>query len=167
MRCYNCKRSYVQPNGLCGFKTICELEDTVRRDKFRLFRFEVGKKIRFAGEKRYWTIIACNERFLICTRRTNQVYYTICDLKECIRGADNYYGAYEYERACPKDMLVALYRLGMEDSEPIAETELPSNIKDALIEEANIFGKVHTPTLDRLEISYKNWVPLDIEDVKE
>ena len=35
-----------------------------------------------------------------------------------------------------------------------------------LIEEAQIFDKSKNPSIDKLEISYRNWVPLEIEDVK-
>ena len=65
--------------------------------------FSIGDKIRFAEEKRPYTVQACNERFLICTKPFNlkhTVLYTIVDLKEGIRGADNYWrwgGYFDYE----------------------------------------------------------------------
>ena len=56
--------------------------------------YKVGDKIYFAEEKKPYTIRACNERFLICTKPYNfkpkTVIYTIVDLVEEIRGTDNY-----------------------------------------------------------------------------
>lgn len=57
-------------------------------------KYSVGDKIYFAEEKRPYTIRACDERFLICTKPYNfkpkTVIYTIVDLVERIRGTDNY-----------------------------------------------------------------------------
>lgn len=57
-------------------------------------KYKVGDKIYFAEEKKPYTIRACDERFLICTKPYNfkpkTVIYTIVDLKEGIRGTDNY-----------------------------------------------------------------------------
>ena len=49
----------------------------------------LGDKVWFEGEKRPYTVVACNERFIICTKPFNlrhTVLYTILDLKEGIRG---------------------------------------------------------------------------------
>ena len=119
--------------------------------------------------KRYYSkVIACDERFLICLRKSNKnTYYTICDLYECLRGSDNYNGYYDYENKCPMDLTVALYRLNMKhEFECIEDSKLPEDIKQELIEEAQVFDKRAKPTIDKLEISYRNWVPLEIEDVK-
>ena len=63
--------------------------------------YNVGDKIYFAEEKKPYTIRACDERFLICTKpynfRPRTVIYTIVDLVEGIRGTDNYsIGPYDY-----------------------------------------------------------------------
>ena len=64
--------------------------------------YKVGDKIRFAEEKRPYVIQACSNRYLICTKPFNlkkTVLYTIVDLKEGIRGADNYWkwgGYFDY-----------------------------------------------------------------------
>lgn len=56
--------------------------------------YEAGGKIYFLEEKMPYTIRACDERFLICTKPYNfkkhTVIYTIVDLKENIRGTDGY-----------------------------------------------------------------------------
>lgn len=56
--------------------------------------YKVGDKIYFAEEKKPYTVRACDERFLICTKPYNfkpkTVIYTIVDLVAGIRGADNY-----------------------------------------------------------------------------
>lgn len=54
---------------------------------------KVGDKIKFAEEKQRYTVQACNERYLICTKPFNpkKTYlYTMVDLKEDIRGTDGY-----------------------------------------------------------------------------
>ena len=78
--------------------------------------FKAGDKIRFVEEKRPYTIQACDGRYLICTKPFNlkhTVLYTIVDLVEGIRGADNYWkwgGYFEYstKEGC-EDALKALY----------------------------------------------------------
>ena len=52
----------------------------------------VGDKIWFKGEKRPYTIIASNDRYLICTKpfvAIKTVIYTIVDLSKNIRGTEN------------------------------------------------------------------------------
>ena len=63
--------------------------------------YKKGQKIWFAEEKRPYTIRACDERYLICTKPYNfkkdSVIYTIVDLKENVRGTDGYsIGSYSY-----------------------------------------------------------------------
>ena len=71
--------------------------------------YKVGDKIYFAEEKKPYTVRACDERFLICTKPYNfkpkMVIYTIVDLKEKIRGTDNYsigWCDYYYTKDCKK-----------------------------------------------------------------
>ena len=64
-------------------------------------KYNVGDKIWFAEEKKPYTVRACDERFLVCTKpynlRPKTVIYTIVDLEEGIRGTDNYsIGPYDY-----------------------------------------------------------------------
>ena len=62
--------------------------------------YKVGDKIRFAEEKKPYTIRACNDRFLICTKPfapKHTVLYTIVDLQKEIRGTDWWVlGIYDY-----------------------------------------------------------------------
>lgn len=66
--------------------------------------YNVGDKIKFAEEKKPYTVIACDGRFLVCTKPFNlkhTVQYTIVDLLKRIRGADNYWtwgGHYDYSK---------------------------------------------------------------------
>jgi len=71
-------------------------------------------KIYFAGERIGYTIKACNERYLICTKPYNPkrtVLYTIVDLKEEIRGTNNLvFNMYDYAKQsdidqCLKDLI--------------------------------------------------------------
>lgn len=52
-------------------------------------KYKVGDKIKFVEEKKPYTIRACNERYLICTKPfapKHTVLYTIVDLQQRIRG---------------------------------------------------------------------------------
>lgn len=170
MRCYNCQQYSTDKtmDYRCYNMPQCLMKDVERREQYNTFEFKVGKKIRFTEDRYWFKIIACDNRFLICTRKYgDKYYYTICDLQECIRGADNYYGAYEYENACPNDMIIALYRLNMvEDSMPLSKTKLPENIKKQIFEIENLFGQVPDPEIHNLQISYRNCVSLNIKEVK-
>lgn len=84
---------------------------------------KVGGKIWFAEEKRPYTIQACDERFLVCTKPFNlhhTVQYTLVDLKEGVRGADNYWkwgGRFDYSKReeCEKSLLAL--NGGIEDAQ--------------------------------------------------
>ena len=59
-------------------------------DRARLL--PVGAKVRFAGERRRYTVRAANERFAICTKPFAAVHgalYTIIDFDQKIRGREN------------------------------------------------------------------------------
>lgn len=64
--------------------------------------YKAGDKIKFTEEKRRYTIVACDNRYLICTKPFNakKTYlYTIVDLEEEIRGTDGYlFTKYNYTR---------------------------------------------------------------------
>ena len=88
--------------------------------------YGVGDKIYFAEERYPYTIQACDERYLICTKPFNPkhtVLYTIVDLKDGIRGADNYwkwggYVDYKDRKECER-MLRALYGDCDEEDRPV------------------------------------------------
>ena len=87
-------------------------------------KYNVGDKIYFAEEKRPYTISACDKRFLICTKQYNlkpkTVIYTIVDLKEGIRGTDNYsIGWCDYYKT--EDCKEMLKELQEASSEPTIE----------------------------------------------
>lgn len=89
-------------------------------------KYSVGDKIYFAEEKRPYTIMACDEKFLICTKPFNiqhKVQYTIVDLEDNIRGADNYWKLggfvdYKYRKECER-MLKALHGNCDEQDKPV------------------------------------------------
>lgn len=61
--------------------------------------YEVKDKIKFKSEKQRYTIQACDESFIIATKPFNAkktFLYTIIDLKNNQRGADNWYCKYDY-----------------------------------------------------------------------
>jgi len=72
--------------------------------------FKVGDKIKFAEEKQRYTIKACSDRFLICTKPFNALktyLYTIVDFERSVRGADNsiFSDSYETEGDCEKRLM--------------------------------------------------------------
>ena len=170
MRCYNCKNSKqirAEKDYECFRMPQCLMEDVEKRERYFEMDIKVGSRIRFKGEKHFWKVRARDERFLICTWRH---FYTICDLQECIRGKDNYVDAsYDYID-CPEiDYREALYRLNMKDNKLLKDCkDLPDDIRQRQIEIINAFGEVpeNQQWLERLEISYRNWVELDIEESK-
>ena len=91
----------------------------------------VGAKVKFAGEKRRYTVRAANERFAVCTKPAfGSVMYTIVDLHRGVRGVDN-----------------LIFGHGWETDE-----ECSSGLADLASGET--------------EVSHRNCVPLDIEDVR-
>lgn len=85
-------------------------------------KYKVGNKIWFAEEKRPYTVRACDDRFLICTKPYNfkpkTVIYTIVDLVDGIRGTDNYSIGWcdYYETADCEAMLRELQKTASEES---------------------------------------------------
>lgn len=74
--------------------------------------YKVGDKIKFKAEKQRYTIQACNERFLICTKPFNArktFIYTLVDLKEGIRGTEGKYCTHDYDN--PEEARKALNKL--------------------------------------------------------
>lgn len=74
-----------------------------------LVKFKAGDKIKFKSEKQRYTIWACDERYLICKKPFNarRTYlYTIVDLYQEIRGADNIVGglAYDTKEECEESL---------------------------------------------------------------
>lgn len=76
--------------------------------------YKVGDKIKFTEEKRPYTIRACNERYLICTKPFNPLHtvlYSIVDLQEKIRGRNWWiFNIYDYKddegcEDCLRDLL--------------------------------------------------------------
>lgn len=77
---------------------------------------QVGDKIWFAAEKRPYTVRACDERFIICTKPCfKTVLYTIIDLRFDIRGTENliFCMGFETDELCNE----ALVRLQQGESE--------------------------------------------------
>lgn len=55
-------------------------------------QFAVGDKIKFASEKRRYTVQAASNRFLVCTKPfplQKTVLYTVVDFDRGIRGTEN------------------------------------------------------------------------------
>ena len=88
-----------------------------------------GDKIWFKGEKRHYTVIARNKRYLVCTKpfiAKKTVIYTIVDFEKNIRGTENtiFEMGMETEEYC-KD---ALNRLTTGDSQISHRNRVPLEI---------------------------------------
>ena len=80
--------------------------------------YPVGCRIKFAGEKRSYTVQAANGRFLVCTKPFNPkrtVLYTIVDLEEQVRGTEDLIFCMGFET--PELCREALARLAAGESE--------------------------------------------------
>lgn len=76
--------------------------------------FNVGQKVKFKSEKRRYTIVGMNERYLICTKsfhlRGAKYIYTIVDLVENERGPDHWiFGKYDLTKE--EDVVLCLSEL--------------------------------------------------------
>ena len=102
MRCYNCPNSQfekIEEVYNCKRKHVCLMEDIQRRNNHESLNIKVGDKIQFKEDVRFWTVVAKDERYLIATRKHLKTYlYTICDLQDCIRGSDDSYTRFNYEK---------------------------------------------------------------------
>jgi len=114
----------------------------------------IGQRIWFAEEKKPYRVRCRSDRYLICTKPANlwkTVFYTIIDLKENIRGAENVilgFGA-ETDEEC-QEMLDRLEGAVSPDPE-----------SDELLREMGI----EPPPLTQTEVSYRNRVPLVVTRV--
>jgi hypothetical protein len=158
----------------CKRRSVCIQEDKQKYEKYSKLGIKPGCKIRFKGEKRFYNVRACDDRFIIAYRNWRDTYYyVICDLKECIRGADNYSscgGYYDYKN-CPEiELEEALYRLNMGEDKLLKDClDMPENIKTRYLAEINFWEQVPEDKqwVEHLGISHRRWTELDIEEVKE
>lgn len=98
----------------------------------------VGSKVKFAKEKRPYTVQASNDRFAVCTKPFNPqrtVLYTIIDFKENVRGPEN-----------------LIFGMGAETREQCEEMLARLNGEDK--------------TLGATEVSHRHRIDLDIEKIE-
>lgn len=79
---------------------------------------QVGDKILFKSEKKSYTVMACDERFIVCTKPFNvkkTVLYTIIDINRNVRGTENLIFCMGFETN--DDCQEALKRLQLGESE--------------------------------------------------
>jgi len=111
----------------------------------------VGRRVKFAEEKRPYVVQACDSRYAVCTKPFNPrrtVLYTVIDLEENVRGTENLIfgmGA-ETKEQC-EDMLDRLN--GRPDSG-----------------DRSLLGTAYEQAPTRTEVSHRNRIPLVIEYVK-
>lgn len=88
-------------------------------------KYSKGDKVQFAEEKTKYTVRACNDRYLICTRSYNPkktVIYCIVDLVDDIRSTNDYvFNPYDYvlDVDCEKsltDLIAGEYKLSRRKS---------------------------------------------------
>lgn len=112
---------------------------------------KVGSKIKFAAEKKPYTVQAADERFAICTKPFNPqrtVLYTVIDFKEDVRGTENLiFGAGAETRQQCEDMLDRLNGRYDSNDRALIGTELEKYLSSCF----------------QTEVSHRNRVELDIE----
>lgn len=162
MRCFNCSKNNLNKDYECVRMPQCLMEDVESREYHNSLNIVAGDKIRFEGEKRFWKVVARDERFLVCVWRK---FYTICDLYDNIRGADNYGGYYDYSDLTSEEMEEILLRLNLLQPKHYSKLKISKELERAYEEECHD-AIPWDGILDTLEISHRNWVLLCIEDVK-
>ena len=109
----------------------------------------VGDRIRFAGDRMFFTIQARDARFIVCTRPfalKKTVLYTVVDLVEQVRGADNHYSlGYETREDCER-----------------ALRKFSASVRWARMVERREPGVRCSPVV---EVSHRNRVPLEVDRI--
>jgi hypothetical protein len=104
---------------------------------------KVGSKVKFASEKRPYTVQASSERYAVCTKPFNPqhtVLYTVIDFKDNVRGTENLiFGMGAETRELCEEMLKRL-------TAPCEHLDMDDVICDC-----------------RTEVSHRNRIALDIE----
>lgn len=113
---------------------------------------KVGSEVKFASEKRAYTVQASDERYAVCTKPFNPrhtVLYTVIDFKENVRGTENLiFGMGAETREQCEDMLDRLN--GRHDSNG-----------------RSLVGTKFDEVPMRTEVSHRNRVALDIERITD
>lgn len=172
MRCYNCSSSrWVRSNKdyECERMSVCEKEDTDRIEYIKSLNIKPGSKIKFEEEDNWYIVQAIDNRFIICT---NNEYYTICDIVDGIRGADDHYGYYDYSELTSMEFEIALAQFHLKEPVSIHDLNVSPIAKDYYIEKYSLDGtelENEFPDWDMihpLEISYRNFINLNIEEIR-
>lgn len=179
MRCYNCLNSTwirVDKDWECQRMSLCEQEDKERQAYIETLHIKPGSKIKLDDNK-WWLVQARDKRYIICT---NDEYYTILDIVDGIRGADDHYGYYDYEDITAMELEIALAQLHIEEPTSIHDLDVKPQTKDWYIEKYCLAAEDEQlvenmgmesmfedwDILPPLKISYRNWVPLKILEVQ-
>lgn len=97
---------------------------------------KIGDKIAFDTEKGLYTVKACDERYLICTKPYNfkkTVFYSIVDLEKGIRGPNNLvFNSYDYKNQkdidrCLKDLQKGKIEVSNRNKLDVVFTNIISN----------------------------------------
>lgn len=116
--------------------------------------FSVGDRVKFAGDRRWWTVKAVTPNFAAFTRQAEfepagTLQYTVVDWRNGVRGPCDLigqaYGDGSYSEAECAEMLA---RFEAAD-EPYGEPD-----KDGFL-----------PSRDVLHVSQRNWVPIEFTEV--
>jgi hypothetical protein len=93
-------------------------------------KIKVGAKIKFKADKKRFTVQACDDRFVICTKPFNArhtVIYTIIDFERGVRGTENLVFCMGFETR--QDCKEALERLQNGESEVSYHNCIPLDIE--------------------------------------
>ena len=121
--CYRCVNNTKCKYGdTCKKIDFCKKEFNKRQEYIKNLSYSIGDKIKFKNEKRPYKITACNNRYILAVKPFNLQHtylYVLVDIKEMVRGADNFkcYGDYsnlkeaaEILKLCDKGEIEVSYR---------------------------------------------------------
>lgn len=132
--------------------------------------FELGMKIRFADEKQSYTVQAVSPsgRFVVCTKPFNArrtVLYSVIDLAQGIRGADNRVFGMGYETPEECQYAAAAFDAGAYFAHLAAgDAALDINDPTWLSRHPALADPDGNAYPRNTEISYRNWVWLRLDD---
>ena len=144
MRCYNCNKSHIAYNKdtqehVCLNTTLCEKEIDKRKEEISKLDIHVGTKIKFSGDRCWYTCTYKDDKYIIAIRYDKR----LGSEPDCY-----YYTICDIDEGIRgKDNLVLSYW----------DYSNPEVCKEAIKEFYN----------GELEISYRNFMELDIIQIKD
>lgn len=94
---------------------------------------KVGQQVKFNNDRLWFTVQACNERFIVCNAVTKaDTYHTIIDLDQGVRGDDNlvFHQGYDDREHCEarlKDFISGEIEISHRNRVPLVIVDTKNN----------------------------------------